>query len=201
MADRSQSSATIIFSLVSSMLGSSVLAVPWSIARGGLIGGTVAIVGLCLISYYTGWLILRNAQGKADFSDRCREVLGTWSLYAGQLASFIVLFGVLIAYHIIMSTNLLAIVDGASVLFGAKEEAVLPQWVSPLIVLLVVFPLCLLRGLAVLVRLSSFGIISVLFLTAIIIYSGLYACQRTVNHGHSMQGQRRLLAARFGWQQ
>jgi len=95
-----------------------------------------------------------------------------------QVVSVVVLFGALISYHIILSANLFDVVEAFRFFCGDVDAQghLRPSWfttqIFPLFILAVVFPLTLVRELKVLVKLSSFGIFSVIFITVVIIYSG-----------------------------
>jgi len=80
-----QSSLTTIFSIVSTMLGATLLSVPWAFSKSGLIGGVVLVVFLGALTCYTASLIIRNGKGCLDFADRCRNVLGGWAFYSAQV--------------------------------------------------------------------------------------------------------------------
>ncbi|KAJ4453616.1 Transmembrane amino acid transporter [Paratrimastix pyriformis] len=180
-------SLTTIFSIVSNMLGASLLSVPWSFGQSGLAAGIVSVVLLGGLTCYTAWLIIRNGQGYLDFADKCRETLGNWSYYATQIVSVVLLLGGLISYHCIISANLFSIVEAIREFSGDIDPATghaPPCWftpqIAPLFVVGFLFPLTLVRDLKLLVRLTSFGIVPVTLITFVIIFTG---CTTTVPGG------------------
>ncbi|KAJ4459102.1 Transmembrane amino acid transporter [Paratrimastix pyriformis] len=169
------------------MLGATLLSVPWAFGQSGLAAGIVSVFLLGGLTCYTAWLIIRNGKGYLDFAEKCEETLGRWSYYAAQIVSVVVLFGALISYHCIISANLFSIVEAIREFSGDIDPATghaPPCWfsaqIAPLFVFGFLFPLTLVRDLKLLVRLSSFGIVPVVFITFVIIFTG---CTTTVPGG------------------
>ncbi|XP_073974835.1 sodium-coupled neutral amino acid transporter 9 homolog isoform X2 [Rhodnius prolixus] len=105
-----QSSIVTIFAIWNTMMGTSLLAMPWGIQRAGLVVGPAltAIMGaLCL---YTAYCNLRahSQFGTAtdEISELTRSLLGATSELVSKTFSLIVLLGANIVYWILMSNFL-----------------------------------------------------------------------------------------------
>ncbi|XP_046753895.1 sodium-coupled neutral amino acid transporter 9-like isoform X2 [Diprion similis] len=108
---RTQSSLVTIFSIWNTILGSSLLTMPWGIAMAGLIPGIgliLAMGGLCL---YTAYRLLQvhkyhGAGGNGDVTELSRTLLGSWAEYIAKTFSITVMLGANIAYWVLMSNFL-----------------------------------------------------------------------------------------------
>jgi len=100
-----------IFTIVNVMLGSSLLVFPWAFEGSGLLPGTFLVFSVGWFCHYTSSLILRWSDGFDDFSDMCLHYLGPVAWHVSLVASLIVLFGALLAYHTLMSDFLHALLD------------------------------------------------------------------------------------------
>ncbi|KAK0088946.1 hypothetical protein PV325_010134 [Microctonus aethiopoides] len=106
-----QSSLVTIFSIWNTILGASLLTMPWGISMAGLIPGLILILtmsGLCL---YTAYCILQVYQYhgghmKIEVPELCRFYLGSFAEFIAQIFSIMVLLGANIAYWILMSNFL-----------------------------------------------------------------------------------------------
>jgi sodium-coupled neutral amino acid transporter 9 len=135
-------SLSTIFSIWNTMVGSTLLAMPWGFRQSGIALGCIVFFLVGIISYYTCTLITRHAklhrhrmkiestnspqEGEdialkpknisgsdiVDFSEVCTQYLGRWSQILALLASITILIGAGIAYHIFMKDCLLGIVAG-----------------------------------------------------------------------------------------
>lgn len=106
-----QSSLVTIFSIWNTILGSSLLTMPWGIAMAGLFPGVILnllMSGLCLYTAYR--LVAAHAYhgGGADVEvlDLCRIYLGKWAEHIARIFSIAVLLGATIAYWILMANFL-----------------------------------------------------------------------------------------------
>ncbi|KAL0129517.1 hypothetical protein PUN28_001644 [Cardiocondyla obscurior] len=106
-----QSSLVTIFSIWNTILGSSLLTMPWGIAMAGLFPGIIInllMSGLCLYTAYR--LVAAHAYhgGGANIEvlDLCRIYIGKWAEHTARIFSISVLLGATIAYWILMSNFL-----------------------------------------------------------------------------------------------
>ncbi|GMR49737.1 hypothetical protein PMAYCL1PPCAC_19932, partial [Pristionchus mayeri] len=109
-----QGSFVTIFSLWNTMMGTSLLAMPWAIQQAGLvlgIGLMLAIAALCL---FTAYLVVQSPKGlamevdgaAAEFSDVCRYLFGPWGERVSVWFSVVVLLGGVMVYWVLMSNFL-----------------------------------------------------------------------------------------------
>jgi len=174
-----QSSIVTIFSLTNTMLGSSLLSLPWAFTQAGF-GTSLAIVMICgFVCFYTAYLIVKNAAGQDDFSVMCRDCLGRPGYYISIACSILVLVGAAIAYDIIMSHSLFDFVNGLRDLIsphatGGIYDKIWTDRTVPLFLVALLFPFVNLKEFVVLVKLNSVGIVSLLYLLFFIPFSSFY---------------------------
>ncbi|KAJ1349136.1 hypothetical protein KIN20_004590 [Parelaphostrongylus tenuis] len=116
MKDRSgkQSSFVTIFSLWNTMMGTSLLAMPWALQQAGLFWGIFLMLAMALLCFYTASLVLNSPQGLSigmdpvmiEFSDVCRYFLGKSGEYLSVTFSVVVLLGGIMVYWVLMSNFL-----------------------------------------------------------------------------------------------
>ncbi|XP_066581577.1 neutral amino acid transporter 9-like [Prorops nasuta] len=106
-----QSSLVTVFSIWNTILGSSLLTMPWGIGMAGFFPGIILILlmsGLCL---YTVYLLLSvhkyyGGDEKTEVIQLSRIFFGSWAEYIARVFSMTVLLGAVIAYWILMSNFL-----------------------------------------------------------------------------------------------
>ncbi|XP_072759695.1 neutral amino acid transporter 9 [Anoplolepis gracilipes] len=106
-----QSSLVTIFSVWNTILGSSLLTMPWGILMAGFFPGIILnllMSGLCLYTAYR--LIVAHAyHGGGDnieVIDLSRIYLGKWAEYIAKIFSIAVMLGAIIAYWVLMANFL-----------------------------------------------------------------------------------------------
>ncbi|XP_011693231.1 PREDICTED: sodium-coupled neutral amino acid transporter 9-like isoform X2 [Wasmannia auropunctata] len=106
-----QSSLVTIFSIWNTILGSSLLTMPWGIAMAGFFPGIILnllMSGLCLYTAYR--LVVAHAYhgggANVEVLDLCRVYLGKWAEHTARIFSIAVLLGATIAYWILMANFL-----------------------------------------------------------------------------------------------
>ncbi|CAN7938510.1 unnamed protein product, partial [Ixodes hexagonus] len=108
-----QSSLVTIFAIWNTMMGTSLLSMPWAISQAGFATGTLlilAIGGLCL---YTAYRVLDSTRvaapeggGPVEFSDVCRHLLGPWGERLAMAFSLLPLLGACVVFWVLMATFL-----------------------------------------------------------------------------------------------
>ncbi|XP_043508062.1 sodium-coupled neutral amino acid transporter 9 homolog isoform X1 [Frieseomelitta varia] len=106
-----QSSLVTIFSVWNTILGSSLLTIPWGIQMAGFFPGIILILvmsGLCLYTAYCLLLVHKYYGGQKGIEviQLCRIYLNKWVEYIAKTFSIAVLLGATIAYWILMSNFL-----------------------------------------------------------------------------------------------
>ncbi|XP_039315042.1 sodium-coupled neutral amino acid transporter 9 isoform X2 [Solenopsis invicta] len=106
-----QSSLVTIFSIWNTILGSSLLTMPWGIVMAGFFPGIILnllMSGLCLYTAYR--LVVAHAYhgggANVEVLDLCRIYLGKWAEHIARIFSIAVLLGATIAYWILMANFL-----------------------------------------------------------------------------------------------
>ncbi|KAL8617973.1 hypothetical protein ACOMHN_058057 [Nucella lapillus] len=109
------SSIVTIFSLWNTMMGTSLLSMPWAVEQAGFIGGISMLLLMALIMFYTSYLVLSSVNwvtGKTftEFSDVCGHFLGKFASSLATFSSLVTLMGGMIVYWILLSNFLYHIV-------------------------------------------------------------------------------------------
>ncbi|KAF5287628.1 hypothetical protein FQA39_LY15831 [Lamprigera yunnana] len=109
---KTQNSLITIFAIWNTIMGTSLLAMPWGMERAGLFPGiflNITVAGLCL---YTCYLILRINEDHGNdgrdngVCDLARILLGRWAEIIARIFSLVVLLGSNIVYWVLMSNFL-----------------------------------------------------------------------------------------------
>lgn len=117
-----QSSLVTILSIWNTMMGTSLLAVPWAINQAGLFTGILIVILMTIISYYTA-LVVINSWSKhnslinpvPEFAQLCARLLNPyWPYYweiIASIFSMLAVLGAAIVYWVLMSNFLYTSVD------------------------------------------------------------------------------------------
>lgn len=112
-----QSSIVTIFAIWNTMMGTSLLSMPWALGQAGLAMGLAMmalVAGLCL---YTAYRILQvykihsRTMKISEFGDLCGILLGRWAEYVATLFSVLAILGAAIVYWVLMSNFLYSTVS------------------------------------------------------------------------------------------
>ncbi|WKY02422.1 hypothetical protein Q1695_016017 [Nippostrongylus brasiliensis] len=101
--EKKQSSVVTIFSLWNTMMGVSLLSMPWGLHQAGFVLGIAILLGMGFLCFYTAYLVVISADKHLDFSDICRHHFGRIGAIVAQFFSITVLIGVVIVYWVLMS--------------------------------------------------------------------------------------------------
>ncbi|CAB3406200.1 unnamed protein product [Caenorhabditis bovis] len=110
-----QGSLVTIFSIWNTMMGTSLLAMPWALQQAGLVWGIVIMLVMAALCFYTAFIIIdspkRIAQmdidpSLAEFSDVCKAWFGRVGEMTATIFSVCVLIGGIIVYWVLMSNFL-----------------------------------------------------------------------------------------------
>ncbi|XP_034193785.1 neutral amino acid transporter 9 isoform X2 [Osmia lignaria lignaria] len=106
-----QSSLVTVFSVWNTILGSSLLTIPWGIEMAGFFPGIILILlmsGLCLYTAYCLLLVHKYHGGHQgiEVTHLCQIYINKWAEYIAKCFSVIVLLGATIAYWVLMSNFL-----------------------------------------------------------------------------------------------
>jgi len=126
-AEGKQSSIITIFSLWNTMLGTSLLSMPWALQQAGILMGIAMMILLTGISLYTAYRILQvytihSRNNKiSEFSDLCGLVLGRWAEFICTIFSVLAILGAAIVYWVLMSNFLYSTVQYAVDLYAGVD--------------------------------------------------------------------------------
>uniref|UniRef100_F1L1V1 Amino acid permease n=1 Tax=Ascaris suum TaxID=6253 RepID=F1L1V1_ASCSU len=109
-----QDSIVTIFSVWNTMMGSSLLAMPWAVQQAGLLLGIFLILAVGALSLYTAYRIVQSPVGltlgvdsqAADLPDVCRYFWGSVGDALSVFFSVVVLLGGIVVYWVLMSNFL-----------------------------------------------------------------------------------------------
>ncbi|GAB6028939.1 hypothetical protein CHUAL_004734 [Chamberlinius hualienensis] len=112
-----QSSLVTIFVIWNTMLGSSLLSMPWAISQAGFTFGIVIMLIMATICFYTAYRIVGvqkfvgPSENSADFTNICGNLLGPWGSRASIIFSLSSLLGATIVYWILCTNFLFYVVS------------------------------------------------------------------------------------------
>ncbi|KAL4119769.1 hypothetical protein QTP88_012544 [Uroleucon formosanum] len=105
-----QNSIITIFAIWNTIMGTSLLAMPWSVERAGLVMGLLLMFVIAALCLYTSNRILRvqvlHGNDTGEVAQLSKKLLGPWAEVIAKLFSFIILLGANIVYWILMSNFL-----------------------------------------------------------------------------------------------
>eukprot|EP01088_Endostelium_zonatum_P000535 TRINITY_DN10785_c0_g1_i1.p1 TRINITY_DN10785_c0_g1~~TRINITY_DN10785_c0_g1_i1.p1 ORF type:complete len:646 (-),score=127.23 TRINITY_DN10785_c0_g1_i1:79-2016(-) len=174
-----QSSIITIFTIWNTMMGSSLLALPWGFSQSGFLLSLIIIIVIAASSCYTCWLIVKHSKGADDFSDVIRTYLGRAGSWLAFIASISILSGAIIAYDILMTDSLYLNVNSVIAFITGKSEDKLGdskywnKYTAPLPILIAVYLMSLLKNFGILVLANSFGILCIIYNLGFIVVDAL----------------------------
>ncbi|XP_067138929.1 sodium-coupled neutral amino acid transporter 9 homolog [Centruroides vittatus] len=107
-----QNSIITIFAIWNTMMGTSLLSIPWTIQKAGFACAVALMVVMACLCFYTAYRILNMSKltdlsdMRLEFSDICRHLMGKWAEWIAVWFSFIILLGGAIVYWVFMSNFL-----------------------------------------------------------------------------------------------
>jgi sodium-coupled neutral amino acid transporter 9 len=179
----SQPSVMTVFSIWNTMLGSTILSLPWGMSQSGLILGLLSIAFIGALAFYTCKIMLNFSLRlkQDDPADIMEMVWGRKGKVLTLSMSALVLIGAGIAYNIIMNSALFSMMDGISIWSSGSSigcEACWDQFstrYTPLIIMGVLFLLLSMKEKNSFVRLNSGGVIFIIITVLAIIAVGIRA--------------------------
>ncbi|XP_077981323.1 neutral amino acid transporter 9-like [Glandiceps talaboti] len=107
-----QSSIITIFSVWNTMMGTSLLSMPWAIGQAGFVLGIIILISMAGLTLYTCYRVVKsidNVEHRGEvleFSDVCKHYLGKWGEYCSVFFSLSALLGAMIVYWVLLSNFL-----------------------------------------------------------------------------------------------
>lgn len=169
------------------MIGSGIVALPWTFGQSGfLLGLIICLIGLA-ISYRTCILMIRSAGNDNEYFDTLYKYWGKWAYYAGFLSTLLIMIAAVCAYFVILSQMLyfimLALIEWIfkteiTPVTTAKFDCFSLAYMA-IIVFAVEFVITLKKDLSIFIKLVSFGSIFIISLILFIVGFGFYAFTNT----------------------
>ncbi|GCB64451.1 hypothetical protein scyTo_0004608 [Scyliorhinus torazame] len=106
-------SIVTIFSIWNTMMGTSILSLPWALKEAGFTLGIILLVLMSMLTLYCCYRVLKSRQtidyidtSDWEFPDVCKYYFGSFGQWSSLLFSLISLFGAMIVYWVLMSNFL-----------------------------------------------------------------------------------------------
>lgn len=97
--NKKQSSLVTIFSIWNTMVGSSLLTLPWAFAHAGILVGVFIALACAFTSTYSCALIIKNGRGEDDFADVAFKVIGKCGWFFTIFTSVLLMLGATLGYY------------------------------------------------------------------------------------------------------
>jgi len=163
-----QTRLSTIGSIVNTMMGTTIVALPYGLAESGLGAGLLIIAILGAVSCFTCLVVVESTPRVIEFSKTVRRFLGRHTQLLAWVISVAIILGAAIIYHILMQETLFALVTTVMSSFGANSAlSVWRREYAALVPFLLLYPVSCLKDLSLLIRFNSFGF---LFLTYVIVF-------------------------------
>lgn len=103
-------SLSTIFSVWNTMIGSSMLTIPWAFSNSGIVLGIIISLITFIIAFYTCYLYIKLAGTDEDFSDTVYKYYGKYGWVVTMAFSNFLMFAVVVIYYELMSQSLFPII-------------------------------------------------------------------------------------------
>lgn len=104
------SSISTIFSVWNTMVGSSLLTIPWAFSNSGILLGIFISFVTFAIAFYTCNLYIKLARNDLDFSDTVYKYYGKYGWLITMAFSNFLMFAVVVIYYELMSQALFPVI-------------------------------------------------------------------------------------------
>jgi len=180
-----QGSIGFILTVCNTMMGSTLLCLPYAFQIAGIGAGTILTLIFGMMAYYTCALILKwGARPRQrffeDFSDLCEDLLGRWARHVATATSVAILLGAMACYHVLMASMLQSVAedlvaaagkDPSKIRFGnANTEYALPALLTTSVLLVVMQ----IRDMSKLAKLASYGVIALVYNVTLMVGTGVW---------------------------
>lgn len=116
-----------IFALWNTMVGASVLAVPWAFTESGVVLGAVVAALMTVVMGYTASLVVRyGSRGRhEDLASMAGEKLGPWAKLLCNVAMALMMAQCVVVFDMMLSTSVYSVVKGFADLRGSAGRQTL----------------------------------------------------------------------------
>ncbi|KAK6746169.1 hypothetical protein RB195_012341 [Necator americanus] len=113
-AGTKQSSFVTVFALWNTMMGVSLISMPWALNQAGLFFGFFIFLAMGLLNFYTTYIVIQSPKrirdkvdhSTVEFTEICRIYLGRVGEITAIIFSMFILAGAILAYYVLMSNFL-----------------------------------------------------------------------------------------------
>ncbi|XP_053722976.1 sodium-coupled neutral amino acid transporter 9 [Synchiropus splendidus] len=102
-----------IFAIWNTMMGTSILSIPWGIKQSGFTFGIIILILTGLLMLYCCYIALKSPKSipyvdtsEWEFPDVCRHYFGSFGLWSSLIFSMVSLVGAMVVYWVLMSNFL-----------------------------------------------------------------------------------------------
>ena len=184
-----------ILSIWNMMMGSGIIALPYSVYNAGIIPTIIICLFYGFVCFYTCRVVVKTGGKDEDYSDAVYryfhvfgDIYGNIGKYMQIIFNLSINIGASFVYFLIMNQNLYPCLVELLKAFGMKNLN--PDDLTPnfshfsiiycgIILIVIVFPLLLLKDLSILVKINSYGIYIILTILGFIIFRGIYGISTT----------------------
>lgn len=106
-------SIVTIFAIWNTMMGTSILSIPWGIKQAGFTLGIIILIAMGLLTLYCCYRVLKSPKSipyvdttEWEFPDVCRYYLGAFGKWSSLIFSLVSLLGAMVVYWVLMSNFL-----------------------------------------------------------------------------------------------
>lgn len=173
-ADGTQSRWQTIASIVNTMMGTTIVALPYGMAITGVAMGMTIIGVMGAISCFTCLMLVQHGKGGGEFSAIVATHLGRCPQLIAWAMSTAIIAGAAIVYHILMQESVFQLVGAVAA--SAGDPA--PEWWQrpyAALIPLAIYPVCNMKNMTVLVRMNSVGVFFLWYTMLFIVYHGASA--------------------------
>jgi len=171
---------TASLNFTNSIIGAGIIGLPYAIQQAGwLLGGGL----ICLVTYLTSWtvqLLVKNGKlsGKHSYQDLIYSCFGPFGFFATSIFQFLVAFGGMCAYMIIIGDTFPMIFRRLLPAAASPDHGFLHGVTSrgfqiTVSTIMVFFPLSLTREIGKLGKTSLVSLVAVVFIVTSVVFEGL----------------------------
>ena len=184
-----------ILSIWNMMMGSGIIALPYSVYNAGIIPTLFICLFYGFVCFYTCRVVVKTGGKDEDYSDTVYRYFHIFGEMNGNIGKYIqiifnlsVNIGASFVYFLIINQNLYPCLVELLKAFGIKNLDAMdltPDFSKfsiiycGIFIIIIVFPLLLLKDLSILVKINSYGIYIILTILCFIVFRGIYGISTT----------------------
>jgi amino acid permease len=166
-----------LFNMLNTTVGASLLSMPFAYRTTGIITSTLLLFFISILIIYTYYLLIQIAEktGSMTFQEISEKSFGPTFGYISETCVFLFCFGCIVAYVVIisdLSTSLFRQLLGPQSIFVNK------YFITALVMIVLIFPMCILRHIDLISYASG---ISIFAAAAIIVIVTIKCVQYRIN--------------------